>query len=197
MSRYPAQRIAIFASGSGSNAQQIIEHFGQNSIQVALLVCNKKEAFVLERAKHLKVETKVISNLEASNGEFLVQLMQRHSIDWIVLAGYLRKVPEDLTSAFESRILNIHPSLLPKYGGKGMYGIKVHEQVLKNNEVQSGITIHQVNAEYDRGSIVFQASLAVDSTWTPEELAQAIHKLEHQHYPRIIEEQIINQNKAV
>lgn len=188
-------RLAVFASGSGSNAQRIFEHFKDSRISAALLICNKKDAYVLQRAATHEIPTMVLSNKEADDPVLLGRILDEHNIHWIALAGYLRKIPEAVTIAYDGRIVNIHPSLLPKYGGKGMYGAKVHEAVIKNQESKSGITIHQVNAEYDKGSILFQQAIEIKPGWNAEDLAAEIHKLEHKFYPAIIEQEILAINK--
>lgn len=188
--------IAIFASGSGSNAQNIIEHFYTNKDTcVKLVVCNKPDAYVLERARKLNVDA-VVLNKEVLTGEDsseLISLLKSYGIGFIVLAGYLLKIPQALISAFEERIVNIHPALLPAYGGKGMYGRRVHEAVVAAGEQFSGITIHLVNAEYDKGKILFQAKCPVLPTDTAEDVEAKIHLLEQEHFPAVIEKFISKQ----
>ena len=181
-------KIAVFASGSGSNAEQLIKHFqGVSEMTVSQVYCNKRNAFVLERAKNLDVPSLVFSRSEFKSQEFLAQL---ESVDFIILAGFLWKIPEYLIQAFPDKIINIHPALLPSYGGKGMYGSHVHESVIANKEKQSGITIHLVNENYDEGRTLFQASCDITSEDTPNSLAQKIHQLEHKYFPQIAEDYI-------
>lgn len=176
--------IAIFASGNGSNAQALIEYFAKRTTaRIELLVSNKPKAYALERAKKHDIATVLISH-ETPCSE-LIQVLHTHRIDWIILAGYLALVPAELISEFPNRIINLHPALLPKYGGKGMHGEHVHEVVLAAHEKHSGITIHYVNEQYDSGAIIFQASCPVYSEDTPDTLAARIHPLEHRYLPII------------
>jgi phosphoribosylglycinamide formyltransferase-1 len=182
--------IAIFASGSGSNAENIFNYFKNNLyIRVMLILSNKSDAFVLERAKKLGVETIVFSKTDLENGNVLL-LLKEKNINLIVLAGFLLKIPSSIINAFPNKIINIHPSLLPKFGGKGMYGSKVHEEVIANAEKESGITIHYVNEKYDEGGIIFQAKCSIDKNDTPETLANKIHILEYKHFPAVIDKVI-------
>jgi formyltetrahydrofolate-dependent phosphoribosylglycinamide formyltransferase len=183
-SRLQTKKIAIFASGTGSNAERIISHLkNHSSIQVALVVCNKPGAGVLSIASANHVPTLLIEKERFFSGDHYLPDLHAHSIDFIVLAGFLWKIPEALITAYPNKIINIHPALLPKYGGKGMYGLKVHEAVLLAGEKESGITIHYVNEHFDEGERIFQASCAVEAGDTPESLAQKIHALEHRHFP--------------
>ena len=182
------KKIAIFASGSGSNFEQITEYFKKNTTaKVAMLVCNKPEAGVVQRANRLHVPVVLISDRTLRNPEILLQTLHSEGINLIVLAGFLKLIPQTLIAAFPDKILNIHPSLLPKFGGKGMYGNKVHEAVLASAEKISGITIHLVTPEYDEGAVVFQQMLPIAPDETVASLAQKIHELEHKHYARVIE----------
>jgi len=177
-----------FASGAGSNAAKIIERFKNHpTIKVCLIVSNKKEAGVLNIAAENHIPTLIIEKEQFFRGDAYVEALQQHQISFIVLAGFLWKVPEKLIAAFPNKIINIHPALLPKYGGKGMYGHFVHEAVIEHKEKESGITIHYVNEQYDEGKHIFQASCTIDATDTPEQLAQKIHSLEHRHFPEQIE----------
>lgn len=179
--------IAIMASGNGSNAEEIIKFFqGHNSIKIELVLSNKQDAGVINRAKRLGVETIVFSKEEMISETFLLHF-QKRNIGLIVLAGFLWKIPLFLIKAYPDKIINVHPSLLPKYGGKGMYGMRVHDEVIRNRETESGITIHLVNDKYDDGKILFQAKISVDLNDTAEKLAEKIHKVEHQNYPSVIE----------
>ncbi|MCE7053163.1 phosphoribosylglycinamide formyltransferase [Algoriphagus sp. AGSA1] len=181
------KRLAILASGSGSNAEKIMAHF-QNSekAEIALVASNKAEAFVLERAKKFDVPTFIFSRKEMDAG-ILLEKLQSENIDWVILAGFLLKIPVDLTRAFPDRMVNIHPALLPKYGGKGMYGSFVHEAVKAAGDTETGITIHLVNENYDEGKIIFQASTPVTDSDTPDSIAEKVHILEHKHFPAVIE----------
>lgn len=188
------QHIAIFASGTGSNAQKIIEYFearavahpGKRPIKVSLIVCNVPAAGVLNIAKEKGIPTLLVNKTEFSTSGY-VESLRNSEINFIVLAGFLWKVPEVLVHAFPKAIVNIHPALLPKYGGKGMYGAKVHEAVLAAGEKESGISIHWVNEHYDEGDIIFQATCTVDASDSPISLANKIHSLEHTHFAPTIE----------
>jgi formyltetrahydrofolate-dependent phosphoribosylglycinamide formyltransferase len=180
--------IAIFASGAGSNARKIIEHFENKGlrIKVSLIVCNVPGAGVLDIAEEKGIPSLMINKSEfAANG--YVESLKNAGIDFIVLAGFLWKLPEVLVRAYPKAIINIHPALLPKYGGKGMYGARVHEAVIAAGEKESGITIHWVNEHYDEGAIIFQAKCSIDATDTPTSLANKIHALEHAHFATTIE----------
>ena len=182
------KHICIFASGSGTNAQNIIEYFKKTkNHEVSLVLSNKREAYVLQRAKLLDVSTRFFSKEEFHNYTVL-KLLEEYRIDFIVLAGFLWLMPKEFLRAYPNRIVNIHPALLPKYGGKGMYGARVHETVLENKEKESGISIHYVNEEYDKGNIIFQTRCKIEQGETADSLAKKVHKLEYEHYPRVIEE---------
>jgi phosphoribosylglycinamide formyltransferase-1 len=182
------KKILIFASGSGTNAQNIIEYFNKSvEIKVSSVFSNKKDAKVLEKAQKLGVDTVVFTRDDLYNNNRVIKLIEKEHPDLIVLAGFLWLIPPSLINSYRDKIINIHPALLPKYGGKGMYGMNVHRAVLENNEMESGITIHYVNKNYDEGDIIFQARCPVESTDTPEVLARRIHTLEHQYFPEIIE----------
>ena len=188
------KRIAIFASGTGSNAQKILSHFKtSNKIDVALIVSNKTNAGVLNFAKEYSVPTLIIDREKFLKGDGYVPELQAAKIDWIILAGFLWKIPVSLLNHWEKRIINIHPALLPKYGGKGMYGEAVHRAVLAANEKESGITIHYVDEQYDHGATIFQATCPVLPTDLVDNLAEKIHALEHLHYPVVIEKEILSQ----
>ena len=182
-------KIAIFASGSGSNAENIIRVFLNDSkFEFPLIISNKKDAFVHERARNLNIPSFTFSREDFVNGIPILDLLIENSIDCIVLAGFLLKVPEVLINAFPDKIINIHPALLPKYGGKGMYGHHVHEAVATSGDTESGITIHYVNARYDEGNIIFQAKCPVFPTDTADMIADKVHALEYEHFPRVIGE---------
>ncbi|NQZ76643.1 MAG: phosphoribosylglycinamide formyltransferase [Ekhidna sp.] len=181
-------RLAIFASGSGSNAEKIIDHFRQQQdIVIAKIWSNRSNAFVHERAKKLDVPSETFAKKDFKEKSFLQELKD---VDYIILAGFLWLIPSYLVEAFPSKIINIHPALLPKFGGKGMYGSHVHEAVVRAGEVESGITIHLVNEEYDKGEILFQAKCEVRASDTPDDVAEKIHALEYEHFPKVIEDYI-------
>ncbi|MBC8006017.1 MAG: phosphoribosylglycinamide formyltransferase [Verrucomicrobia bacterium] len=181
--------IAIFASGSGTNAQRIIEYFSKSKeIFVDSLWSNNENAYALIRAEKLGIETFTFDQEEFYRSNDILDKLYDRRIDIIVLAGFLWLLPRNITELFT--VINIHPALLPKYGGKGMYGMNVHKAILASKDKQSGITIHRVNANYDEGDIIFQATCPVESNDTPETLAARVHELEYLHYPRVIEEVI-------
>lgn len=189
----PVVHIAIFASGAGSNAQKIIDKFKNNRlIKVSLIVCNKYGAGVLSIANRENIPFLLIDKTHFLNAGAYVSELKKNKIDFIVLAGFLWKIPPALIKAFPNKIINIHPALLPKYGGKGMYGSRVHEAVLEAGEKESGITIHYVDELYDHGRVIFQSTCNISPTDTTETLAQKVHELEHMHYPRVVEEIIQN-----
>jgi phosphoribosylglycinamide formyltransferase-1 len=188
MPQTATKHIVIFASGAGSNAQQIIHYFRNlKEVKVAMIVCNKAGAGVLSIAEKESIPVLLIEKERFFRGNGYVPELQYAKTDLIVLAGFLWKIPQSLIDAFPRRIINIHPALLPKYGGKGMYGQYVHESVLNAGEVESGITVHYVDEHYDNGDIIFQTACPVLDDDTPEKLAQRIHQLEHLHYPGVIE----------
>lgn len=182
------KRIAIFASGSGTNAENIINHFNQVEFaKVVLVLTDNKNAFVLERAHKLNVSAQCFQLEELKNGQVL-NLLKSYHVDFIVLAGFIKLFPQTIIEEFPHKIVNIHPALLPKYGGKGMYGDRVHKAVIESGETESGITIHFVNQNYDDGGIVFQAKCPVFPDDKPETLAQRIHQLEYKFFPKVIED---------
>lgn len=179
-------RLAILASGSGSNAQKIMEYFADNKhVNVDCLLSNNPHALALQRAEKMRVETLVFTRDQLYSTWEVENFLSKRKINLVVLAGFLWLVPEKMVRKF--KIINIHPALLPEYGGKNMYGMRVHEAVIRNGEPISGITIHHVNEKYDDGDIIFQTTCPVEKGETPESLAEKIHQLEHQHYPEIIE----------
>lgn len=181
--------LAIFASGTGTNAARIIDYFrGSSSVKVGLIVCNKPGAGVLGVAEREGVPTLLIEKEPFFRGSAYVTELREKSIDFIVLAGFLWKIPEALVRAYPGRIINIHPALLPKYGGKGMYGRFVHEAVIAAGEKESGITIHWVDEHYDHGEPIRQVKVIVEPEDTPETLAGKIHLLEYEHFPKVLEE---------
>ncbi len=182
------KNIVIFASGAGSNAQAIINHFrGSEKVTIALIVCNKPTAGVLQIAAHEEIDSLLIDKKIINDAKFL-DVLNDYKTDLIVLAGYLWKIPYFLIQAYENKIVNIHPALLPKYGGKGMYGANVHKAVIENKESESGITIHLVNEEYDKGEILLQKKIEVTAYDTAESLARKIHTLEHAWFAKTIED---------
>lgn len=178
--------IAIFASGAGSNAAKIIAASGEHNYNIALVVHNKPGVGVIDIAKKANVATLLIERDRFFHGDHYLPELKQHHIDMIVLAGFLWKMPPALVKAFPKKIVNIHPALLPMYGGKGMYGNHVHNAVIAAGEKQSGISIHYVDEVYDNGEIIFQATCPVNEYDTPETLAQKIHALEHEHYPKVL-----------
>jgi len=186
-------RIVIMASGSGSNAENITKYFAKSTdIEVAAIISNKADAYVLERAKYLNVPSYVFSRSEFMETDKVLTLLNNLKIDWIILAGFLVLLPVNIVDKYEGRIVNIHPSLLPKYGGKGMYGERVHKAVVEAHEKESGITIHKIDANYDRGTTVFQAKIKLEPTDNAEKVAQKVHALEYKFFPVIIENLILN-----
>lgn len=186
-------RLAIFASGNGSNAQRITEYFsGHSEIKVDSIVYNVKDAFVAERAKSLNIPAHYFGRKDFYENGNVINFLREHQIDWVILAGFLWLVPQDILTEFHHRVINIHPALLPKYGGKGMYGNHVHEAVITNKETESGITIHLVDEEYDKGEFLFQARCEVLPTDDANSLAEKIHGLEFQHFPIVIEKTVMS-----
>lgn len=184
--------IAIFASGAGSNARRIIEYFENHTqIRVVLVLSNNPKALVTQVARQAGIPLHVFTREAFYHNNEVLWTLKEHNIDWIVLAGFLWLVPGNLTQQFSNRIINIHPALLPRYGGKGMYGMNVHQAVKENNEPYTGITIHLVNEKYDEGEILFQATCPVEPADTPEEIATKVHLLEHRHFPEVIEKEIL------
>ncbi len=182
------RNIAVLASGSGTNAENIIRYFREKgSARVALVLTNRPNAFVLQRAEALGVPCACFGKSDWEHGEPVLEALRQYDIDFVVLAGFLARVPENILHAYPERMVNIHPSLLPKFGGKGMYGDRVHEAVLAAGETESGITIHYTNERYDEGAVVCQVKCPVRPDDTPETLAQRIHQLEYAHYPAVIE----------
>ena len=185
--------VAVFASGNGSNAENLFHYFSENgSIEVKLLVCNKSDAPVVLKATNFNIPVVIFSNEQIEQGGALLAELRKQEIEWIVLAGFLRKVPELVIQHFSNHIINIHPSLLPKFGGKGMYGMHVHRAVSEAGEKVSGITIHLVNEEFDKGKILAQFQVELDAHEAPESIASKIHALEQEHFPNIVEQTILN-----
>jgi len=192
------KRIVIFASGSGTNAQNIIQYFNEHpTAKVVLVLSNKKDAKVLERAKNLNVKNMHFSKEELIDPNGILNLLRGEKPDLIVLAGFLLKFPKHIIDEYPNKVINIHPALLPKYGGKGMYGRFVHETVIDNQESESGISIHYVNEYYDDGAIIFQKNVTVDKEDTPDSLAEKIHQLEYRYFPKVIEEVLFSEGKEI
>jgi phosphoribosylglycinamide formyltransferase-1 len=185
------KRIVIFASGSGSNAENIIKHF--NSTKTAIVthvLSNNQHAKVFDRCERLNIDASLFDRESFSKDDTVLNFLLAEA-DIIVLAGFLWRIPSKIVDAFPNKIINIHPALLPKYGGKGMYGMNVHNAVKENSETETGITIHYVNENYDEGAIIFQAKTSISSDDTPETIAQKVHELEYKHFPKVIEEVIL------
>jgi len=181
------KKIVILASGSGTNAENIVRYFEESDLaRVVSIITNNAKAGVIDKARKLGVQSIVLSNREVEDGALQAKL-QSLRCDLVVLAGFLRKIPEELTQAFENRIINIHPALLPDYGGPGMYGKHVHQAVVENEEEVSGITIHYVNENYDEGEIIFQEEVEIDFEDTWEDVEYKVRELEYRHYPSVIE----------
>ena len=182
------KNIAIFASGSGTNAENLIRFFRTNPFgRVRIVLTNRPDAGVIIRAQSLEVESVVFTREQFYNSDHVVHLLMERDIDFVVLAGFLWLVPDSLLKLFENKTVNIHPALLPRFGGKGMYGSRVHSEVIKSGVEESGITIHYVNQAYDEGDIIFQARCKVDRGESPETLAAKVHKLEYEHFPVVVE----------
>lgn len=184
-------KLAILGSGNGTNAQQISEYFAdRNDVKVVCIIYNKKDAYIAQRAKNLGIESHYFGRNDFYGSTAVLDYLREKQADWIILAGFLWLVPESMLQAYPNRIINIHPALLPSYGGKGMYGHHVHEAVVANHEKESGITIHIVDNNYDRGTTLFQARCNVTPDDTPDTLAEKIHLLEKEYFPQIIDRTI-------
>ena len=185
-------KLALFASGSGSNVENIYEYFkNHNKILVDSVFCNNPNAFVIDRAKNLGIDS-ILFNHSKSSGIDLLNMLQKRNVSHVILAGYIRLIPEEIIDKFQEKIINIHPSLLPKFGGKGFYGSKVHSSVIESKEEYSGITIHIVNKEYDKGKILFQEKIKINENETPSTLSKRIHELEYFYFPQIIEKFLLD-----
>ena len=188
-----AIQLAILASGNGTNAQQISEYFAnRNDINVNVIIYNKRNAYVATRAHNLGIDAQYFGRRDFFESDHVLNFMKERHIDYVILAGFLLLVPANLLEAFPNRIINIHPALLPHYGGKGMYGHHVHEAVIANHEPVSGITIHIVDKDYDKGTTLFQARCLLNSSDTADTLAAKIHLLEKEYFPRVIEAAVLN-----
>ena len=189
--------ITILASGGGTNAAQIINRFEQsNLINVSCIITNNQQAGVIKVAEDANVPWYYFSNSEFNSGKSLLKFLEEQGIQWLILAGFLRKIPGSVVNAYENRIINIHPALLPKYAGKGMYGKNVHEAVLKAREVESGITIHFVNENFDEGEIIFQKNCLIDQSDDVDSLAKKVQQLEHEYFPQVIENVVLGKPGA-
>lgn len=190
-------RIAILASGNGSNAEEIIKYFNNHpDIEVGMLLSNNPKAFAMERAARLGIPSTAFSKEAFKQADIFLPWLKNNGITHVVLAGFLWLIPDYLIKSYTDKIINIHPALLPKYGGKGMYGSRVHEAVRASADTETGITIHLVNENYDEGKILFQATCRVEEDYTPEKIAECVHKLEHEHYPKVIENWILQDKNA-
>ena len=191
-------RLAIFASGKGSNADAICGYFNNHStIKVSCILSDRKSAGVFGVALKHQVPSIYLSKEELQFPEKIIALLRLHDVGFIILAGYLKLMPVEIITAFKNKIINIHPALLPKYGGKGMFGMHVHQAVCEAQEVETGITIHQVNEEYDKGAIIFQTKVALLTTDTPQTIAAKIHDLEMKNFARVIEEWVMKEDKKI
>ncbi len=187
------KNIAIFASGNGSNAENIISYFRKKPVaKVAVILTNRQNAGIIQRAERLGIQCKVFNKKQLYQSEEILQYLKDLGIDWVVLAGFLWIIPTNIIRAYPNHIVNIHPALLPGFGGKGMYGMHVHEAVIRSGVRESGISIHLVDEHYDQGKIVFQAKITIDENDTAETLANKIHQLEYRHFPVILEQLILN-----
>ncbi|MEQ6119326.1 phosphoribosylglycinamide formyltransferase [Reichenbachiella sp. MALMAid0571] len=185
------KKLAIFASGSGTNAEKFFEYFqDSDEVEISLLLSNKADAYALQRAKNHNVASHVFSKEDMYKSENLLELLKQNEIDFIVLAGFLWLIPKNLIAAYPDKIINIHPALLPRYGGKGMYGMRVHEKVRENGDFESGITIHLVNEKYDEGEYLIQKSTPIDKSDSPEDIANKIHQLEYRYFAQVVDDYI-------
>jgi phosphoribosylglycinamide formyltransferase-1 len=188
------KRIVIFASGSGTNAENIIKYFKNSAIAtVVRVLTNNQHAKVLERAKNLNIRSLYFNKKAFDEEDTILNLLKKEA-DVIILAGFLWRIPAKIVAAFPKKIINIHPALLPKYGGKGMYGMHIHKKVIENNEKETGISIHYVNENYDEGAIIFQEKVSIEPNDTPEMIANKVHELEYEHFPKTIEQVILKAN---
>ena len=184
--------LAVFASGSGTNAENLMNVFQNSSLHISRIFCNNPNADVITRANNFSIPVTIFSKQDFYESDFILKQLQSESIDFIILAGFLWLIPDYLTTNYNKKIINIHPALLPKYGGKGMYGMHVHRAVIANKEKESGITIHLVDEVYDNGKILFNATCTITETDTPESLAQKVHELEYSYFPTIVKDYVIN-----
>ncbi|MGB5371200.1 MAG: phosphoribosylglycinamide formyltransferase [Flavobacteriaceae bacterium] len=188
MEDFPKKKIILFASGSGTNVENIVRYFqARPNIAIATVLTNNREAKVIERCNALNISILYFNRYAFSSSDVVLKLLKALEPDLIVLAGFLLKVPANLIEHFPKKIINIHPALLPKYGGKGMYGSHVHEAVARNNDTETGITVHYVNENYDEGAIIFQKSISVTTADNASAIAEKVHRLEYEYYPKVIE----------
>lgn len=186
------KRLSIFASGSGSNAEQFFRHFkGHPSIEIVSVFTNNRSAGVIERAHRFGIPHHVYNRTYWQTGEKIIELLEEEKVDFIVLAGFMFLIPEDLVKKYPKRIFNIHPALLPKFGGQGMYGANVHKAVKDAGEKESGITVHFVNEAYDEGQILYQESVQLSSSDEPEDIARKVLEIEHKNYPKVVETEVL------
>ena len=186
------KRLSIFASGSGSNAEKFFEYFQNHpQIEIASVFTNNKSAGVIERAQRFNIKHHVYNRSFWQTGETIVEVLESEKIDFIVLAGFMLLIPKALVARFPNRIFNIHPALLPKFGGQGMYGMNVHKAVKAAGETETGLTIHYVNEYYDEGAIIFQESCSINPTDSAEEIAAKVLRLEHKNYPKVVEQEVL------
>jgi len=189
------KKLAIFASGTGSNAKKLIDYFsGNKEISVALLLSNRNDAGALEVANSAGIPTLIFTKEEFYNSSKILDRLVSDKVDFIVLAGFLLKIPDNILKTYENKIINIHPALLPDFGGKGMYGLNVHKAVIESGKKESGITIHLVNEHYDEGKILFQAKCSLLENDTPELLAARVQELEHNYFPKVVEQSVLGKN---
>lgn len=187
------KKLAVFGSGAGSNAENICVYFNNSSdIKVVMMCTNRKDAFIVERAKKLKIPMVYTSKTELENFDDLAKILAKYKVDYIILAGFLLKIPSKMIEQYPNKIINIHPALLPKYGGKGMYGENIYKAVLENKETESGISVHFVNQNYDEGKIIFQKSFSISPDENLESLTAKIHELEQSLFPKIIEKTLFS-----
>jgi phosphoribosylglycinamide formyltransferase-1 len=188
MEAFPTKKIILFASGSGTNVENIVRYFqARPNITIATVLTNNREAKVIERCNNLNISILYFNRYAFSSSDVVLKLLKALEPDLIVLAGFLLKVPENLIAHFPKKIINIHPALLPKYGGKGMYGSHVHEAVARNKDSETGITVHYVNENYDEGAIIFQKSMSLTPADNASAIAEKVHRLEYEYYPKVIE----------
>ncbi len=186
------KQIILFASGSGSNVENIANYFKfRKDVTISCVLTNKSDAKVIERCNRLEINALYFNRQAFSKSDFILKMLQSLNPDLIILAGFLWKIPEPITNAFPNKIINIHPALLPKYGGKGMYGMNVHNAVKENNDSETGITIHYVNAHYDEGTLIQQEKTTIDRMDTAEDIASKVHQLEYEFFPKVIDDLLI------
>lgn len=186
------RKVSLFASGSGTNVENIINYFKDHeSIKIDSVYTNNQDAYVIKRCRRLNVDSYTFNRFDLYESDNVISVLRERQVDFIALAGFLWLLPQTIINLYPNRIINIHPALLPKYGGQGMYGKKVHEAVINNGETESGITVHYINEKYDDGDIIFQANCEVLPDDTPDSLAERVHELEYAHYPKIIEKMLI------